>query len=325
MADSLIRILANDGLEPSAIELLTAHGIEVRTQKIAQENLADYIVQEKISGLLVRSATQVRKELIDACPELRFIGRGGVGLDNIDVAYAKQCGRMVTNTPAASSDSVAELVFAHLFSLARFLHHANRVMPATGNTAFSALKKQYAGATELRGKTLGIIGFGRIGQATAKVAMGLGMHVLPYDPMVGKAEIELDLFHTGDTISVEYETVSLERVFEESHMITLHVPMPANGQALISEREIAKMRHGVLLVNTARGGIIDETALLEGLNSGKIGGAGLDVFENEPSPNPALLNHERVSCSPHVGGNTLEAQERIGEEMARYILAFFGK
>jgi D-3-phosphoglycerate dehydrogenase len=318
-----VRILANDGLEASAITHLQAHGFEVRTTHVPQDALADYINKENIEALLVRSATKVRQPLVDACPGLRFVGRGGVGMDNIDVAYAREKGILVTNTPAASTDSVAEMVFAHIFALARYLHHANRVMPSEGTTRFGALKKSYAEAFELRGKTLGIIGFGRIGQAVAKMALSLGMRVLPYDPLVKETELEIDFLQTGDTFTIAMETVSLQEVFAHSDVITFHVPMPEDGKPLVAKAQMEQMKKGVLLINTARGGIIDETDLLEALNQGWLGGAGLDVFENEPTPLEALLSHPSISLSPHVGGSTAEAQERIGMEMAGYVMAHF--
>jgi D-3-phosphoglycerate dehydrogenase / 2-oxoglutarate reductase len=318
-----VRILANDGLEASAIAHLEAHGFEVRTTHVPQDALADYINQENIEALLVRSATKVRKVLIDACPGLRFVGRGGVGMDNIDVAYAREKGMLVTNTPAASTDSVAEMVFAHVFALARYLHHANRVMPTEGVAKFGALKKSYANAFELRGKTIGIIGFGRIGQAVAKMAFSLGMRVLPFDPLVKETELEIDFLQTGDTFTIAMETVSLQEVFAQSDVITFHVPMPEDGKPLVSMAEMKQMKKGVLLINTARGGIIHESDLLEALSQSLIGGAGLDVFDHEPTPLEALLTHPSISVSPHVGGSTAEAQERIGMEMAGYVMAHF--
>lgn len=189
-----MKILANDGISKSGEEALKAAGFEVITTKVAQEQLEKYINDNQIDALLVRSATQARKALIDACPTLKLIGRGGVGMDNIDVAYAKSKGLHVINTPASSSASVAELVFAHLFSGVRFLYNANRNMPLDGDAKFNELKKAYAAGTELRGKTLGIIGFGRIGQEAAKIAIGLGMKVIASDPFVEKATIQLDFF-----------------------------------------------------------------------------------------------------------------------------------
>ena len=194
-----MKVLANDGISQSGIEALGNSGFEVLTTSVAQEQLAAYINDQEIDALLVRSATKVRKELIDACPNLKLIGRGGVGMDNIDVDYAKSKGVHVINTPAASSSSVAELVFAHLFGMVRFLHDANRQMPLEGDSKFKALKKQYAGGTELRGKTLGIIGFGRIGREVAKIALGIGMKVIASDVFVGKATINVP-FYNGQSI-----------------------------------------------------------------------------------------------------------------------------
>lgn len=318
-----IRILANDGLEAGAIKKLEEHGFEVLTSKVPQEELVQYINENHISALIVRSATKVRKELIDACPNLYFIGRGGVGMDNIDVEYARACGKIVTNTPAASTNAVAEMVFAHLFTLARFLHLSNREMPEKGHTDFAKLKKSYSAAFELRGKTIGIIGFGRIGQATAKIALGLGMKVLPYARTRRETELELDFLKTGDTFTIAFETVDLDEVYANADIISLHVPMPEDGKPLLDAAAFSRMKPGVIIINASRGGVVDEQALLEALESGQVGAAGLDVFENEPQPNPALLSHPRISVSPHVGGSTVEAQERIGTEMADYLIAYF--
>lgn len=318
-----VKILANDGLAADAVASLREKGFEVITDKVAQEDLASYINQEGVKALLVRSATKVRESLFDACPNLEFVGRGGVGMDNIDVAYGRSLGRTVTNTPNSSTHSVAESVFAHLFSVARFLHHSNRIMPIKGQEEFSALKKSYASAFELKGKTLGIVGFGRIGQATAKIALGLGMRVLPYDPVVKQAELDIDFLQTGDTFTIQYDTVSLEEVFEHSDAITFHVPMPEDGKALVGAAEMEQMKDGVVLINTARGGILDEEALLDALAGGKVGFACLDVFEGEPKPKAALLNHDKISVSPHIGGSTQEAQQRIGEEMVERLVEHF--
>lgn len=317
------KILANDGLEKSGIDILTAHGFEVLTTHVPQEELVSFIQTNQIPALLVRSATKVRKELIDVCPSLQLIGRGGVGMDNIDVEYARSKGILVINTPEASTQSVAELVFAHLFSLARNLHLANREMPKKGHEAFNDLKKQYAKGFELAGKTMGIIGFGRIGQATARLALGLGMKVLPYDPVVQKTELSIDFLHTGDDFIIQFDTVALEEVITQSDIITLHVPMPANKQPIIGVSELDRMKKGVILINTARGGIIDEDALLNVLNSGHVAAAGLDVFMNEPKPRTDLLQHPRLSITPHIGGSTVEGQSRIGKELAEKIISFF--
>lgn len=311
------KILANDGIDAQGKLILEKAGFTVITEKVAQENLAQAINEHKYVGLTVRSATKVRKDVIDACPGLKLIGRGGVGMDNIDVEYARSKGIEVVNTPAASSHSVAELVFAHLFNAVRFLYDSNRQMPVSGDTQFEVLKKKYAKGIELKGKTIGIIGFGRIGQAVAKIALGCGMKVLAFDPFLKEALIHLDIYGVENKVAVKLHTVPLEKLLAESDFITLHVP----GGKLITKNEIAQMKQGVVLANAARGGVIDESDLIEGLNSGKIAHACLDVFENEPTPKKELLAHPKISLTPHVGAATEEAQERIGIELAELIIA----
>ncbi|QCX53716.1 NAD(P)-dependent oxidoreductase [Elizabethkingia sp. JS20170427COW] len=312
-----MKILANDGLDASGVEALTAKGFEVITDKVPQEFLIDFINAHEIKILLVRSATQVRKDLIDECPSLEIIGRGGVGLDNIDVSYAREKGLHVINTPSASSASVAELVFAHLFSGARFLEDSNRKMPLVGNKEFAQLKKNYGKGIELRGKTIGIIGMGRIGQEVAKVALGLGMRVIAADNQVGKADIKVK-FYNGQYINVDIETEPLPEVLKHADFISLHVPAQSGGY-LIDEKEIEMMKPGVAIVNCSRGGVIHEQALINGLNSGKISFAGLDVYENEPTPSSEILSHPKISLSPHIGAATNEAQDRIGLSLAEQI------
>ncbi len=312
-----MKILANDGISSKGIHLLVAAGFDVKTTKVAQEQLANYINQENIVGLLVRSATQVRKELIDECPGLKLIGRGGVGMDNIDVEYARSKGLHVINTPAASSESVAELVFAHLFGAVRFLHEANRNMPLEGDSSFKKLKKLYAKGTELKGKTLGIIGFGRIGQATARIALGIGMNIIYHDPYIDEASVEVPFFD-GQSLSFHFKSITKEEVLRSADLITLHVP--AQDQYVIGEKEFALMKEGVGIVNAARGGVVDEVALVNALESGHVAFAGLDVFESEPSPHIKILMHPNISLSPHIGAATGEAQDRIGEELATQII-----
>ena len=313
-----MKILANDGISQSGIDDLTAAGFEVLTTTVAQEQLENFINSESIVALLVRSATTVRKDLIDACPSLKIIGRGGVGMDNIDVEYAREKGLSVINTPAASSESVAELVFAHLFSGVRFLHDSNRAMPLDGDSKFKALKKAYAKGTELRGKTLGVIGFGRIGQATAKMALGLGMKVIAFDPFLDKTILSLSFFD-GQTIDLEIQTVSKETVLKESDFITLHVP--AQKEFVIGEAELELMKDGAGLINAARGGVVNEVALAKALNSNKLAFAGLDTFENEPTPAVQLLMNPKISLTPHIGAATNQAQDRIGSELASQIIS----
>lgn len=313
-----MKVLANDGISKSGIKALEKGGFEVITTKVAQEQVANYINTHDVKVILVRSATKVRKDIIDACPGLKIIGRGGVGMDNIDVTYAREKGLHVINTPASSSESVAELVFAHLFTGVRFLHDSNRNMPLEGDTHFDGLKKAYANGVELRGKTLGIIGFGRIGQAVAKMALGLGMKVVAADKFVSEAIIRVD-FYNGQFINVDIKTEPLEDIFKHSDFITLHVP--AQDGYVIGKEEFAQLKDGVGIVNCARGGVIDEVALVEALDNNKVLFAGLDVFENEPTPEIKILMHPKISLTPHIGAATGEAQDRIGTELAEQIIS----
>jgi D-3-phosphoglycerate dehydrogenase len=314
-----MNILANDGIANSGKILLEQAGHKVVTETVAQENLVDAINNENYEVVLVRSATTIRKEVMDACPNLKMIGRGGVGMDNIDVEYGRSKGLHVFNTPAASSQSVAELVMTQLFSLVRMTYDANKEMPVSGATSFKVLKKKYGKGVELRGKTLGIIGFGRIGQSVAQYAIGCGMHVIAHDPFVANADIKLSL--QGQSVTVSIATIGMEELLSSSDFISIHVPKQADGSAVIGAAELAKMQDGAYLVNIARGGVINESDLLAALDSGKVAGCALDVFENEPTPNDALLKHSKIASTPHVGAATLEAQDRIGEELANFIIA----
>ena len=313
-----MKVLANDGLDQSGIDGLQKAGFEVITTKVPQEELINYINENQVRTLLVRSATKVRKDIIDACPSLKIIGRGGVGMDNIDVEYAREKGINVINTPAASSASVAELVFAHLFSGCRFLTDSNRKMPVEGDTKFAELKKAYTKGVELRGKTIGIIGFGRIGQEVAKMALGLGMRVLAVDNFTEKVNLKVEFFN-GQSVDFEIKTQSKEEVLKEADFVTLHVP--AQKEFVIGQKEFDLMKNGAALVNCARGGVVDEEALLKALDSGKLAFAGLDVFINEPTPAKSVLSHPKISLTPHTGASTNEAQDRIGISLAEQIIS----
>ncbi len=317
-----MKILANDGLDAGGILTLEAAGFTVLLDKVPQENLINYINENQIAVLLVRSATTARKELIDACPSLKIIGRGGVGMDNIDVEYAKNKGIKVINTPDASSHSVAELVFAHLYGMVRFLHDSNRNMPLEGDVNFNALKKSYAGGKELKGKTIGILGFGRIGQAAAKIALGNRMNVIAYDTSIDNVDLDLKFFD-GQKVTFNIKTVSKEEVLQQADFISLHVPK--QSEYVISAKEFEMMKDGVVLVNAARGGVIDEIALVEAIKNGKVLSAAIDVFENEPKPPIQLLMNPSLSLTPHIGAATIEAQNRIGEELAQQIIKYFNK
>ncbi|NKI25045.1 3-phosphoglycerate dehydrogenase [Arenibacter sp. 6A1] len=315
-----MKVLANDGISKSGQEALNKAGFEVLEVNVAQEQLAKYINDQQVSVLLVRSATKVTKEVLDNCPTLKIIGRGGVGMDNIEVEYARSKGLHVINTPAASSSSVAELVFAHLFSGVRFLHDANRNMPLEGDSNFKKLKQAYAKGAELRGKTLGIIGFGRIGSETAKIALGIGMKVQFVDPVLQETTVTVPFFD-GQSVSFNLKSTSLEELLKSSDFISLHVP--AQNSYLIGKKEFDLMKPGVGIVNAARGGVLDEVALVDALESGKVAFAGLDVFETEPNPEIRILMHPDISLTPHIGASTAEAQDRIGLELASQIITIF--
>ncbi|KAA3637050.1 MAG: 3-phosphoglycerate dehydrogenase [Bacteroidetes bacterium] len=318
----MIKILANDGIHPDGKMLLEEAGYQVDTEKVAQEDLMD--VLPNYDAIIVRSATKVRKDLIDGCPNLKVIARAGVGLDNIDHDYARDKGLAVINTPAASSQSVAELAFGHMFSLARQLQNSNWEMRNLEEGKFKKLKKQYSTGFQLRGKTLGIIGFGRIGIETARIGLGLGMKVLPYDIIPDlKVDVDVSIYQSEEaSLTIKLKSVELDELLANSDFISLHIP--TSDRPVIGKAEIEKLKDGVILVNTARGNMIDEEALIEGLESGKIGGAALDVFVNEPNPNEAILQHPKIALSPHIGGSTVEAQTNIGLELADKIIAHFG-
>jgi len=312
----MINILANDGISNSGIDALKKSGFNIITTNVAQEQLENYINKESISVILVRSATTVRKDLIDNCPGIKIIGRGGVGMDNIDVEYARSKNIHVINTPAASSASVAELVFAHLYGGVRFLHESNRSMPLEGDSNFKKLKKAFAKGVELRGKTIGIIGFGRIGRETAKIALGIGMNVIAYDKFLESADIKLE-FMDNKTIDFNIKISKFDDLLKASDFISLHVPAQKNY--VIDKSEFNKMKDGVGIINAARGGVINEVELVSALESGKVAFAGLDTFENEPKPEIQLLMNSKLSLTPHIGAATNEAQDRIGLELAEQI------
>lgn len=312
-----MKILANDGVSKAGVDMLENAGHEVIQTKVAQEQLAKYMNENNVDVILVRSATKVRKDLIDACPNLKIIGRGGVGLDNIDVEYAKSKGLHVINTPAASSDSVAELVMAHALTGFRFLHLSNREMPLQGESKFKDLKKSYAKGEELQGKTMGIVGMGRIGQAVAKRAIGMGMKVIGHDKFMNEADVKLEFFD-GQHLTFKLKSIDFDEFLAQSDVITFHVP--AQKDYILGKAEIEKMKDGAGVINTARGGVIDEVAVVEALESGKLKFAAIDVFEKEPTPEVKLLMQPKLSLSPHIGGATNEAQSRIGTELAEQII-----
>ena len=316
-----MKILANDGISESGKNKLEEYGFKVDLTKVSQEQLVDYINTNSITSLLVRSATQVRKDIIDNCPSLKIIGRGGVGMDNIDVEYAKSKGLQVINTPAASSKSVAELVFSHLFSCVRFLHESNRSMPLDGDSKFKDLKKSYAKGTELSGKTLGIIGFGRIGQEVAKIGIGIGMNIIFFDKLNKEVSLTLNFFD-GQSKTFNLSSSSYEDLLNSSDFITVHIP--ASDKYIIDSNEFSQMKNGVGILNLSRGGILNEEELLKNIESGKVSFAGIDTFENEPKPSIKILMNSSISLTPHIGAATNEAQDRIGVELADKINEILG-
>ena len=311
-----MNILANDGISSSGKTLLESKGFSVNIVNVAQEQLINFINDKNIEVLLVRSATEVRKILIDNCKNLKLIGRGGVGMDNIDVDYAKQKGLKVINTPAASSNSVAEIVFAHLFGSVRFLYDSNRNMPLDGDVNFKKLKKNYSLGSELSGKTLGIIGFGRIGQATARIALGVGMKILVHDPNLNSTNLTLEILNKNLDFSIKID--SFEDVLKNSDFITLHTP--SQKKPIIGKKEIEMMKKGAGIINASRGGVVDEDAIIENLNKNHLSFAAFDTFINEPNPSIRLLMHPKISLTPHIGAATNEAQDRIGIELAEQII-----
>ena len=317
-----MKILANDGISALGINLLEKENFKVITTKVAQDQLIDFINEEKIDVILVRSATKVRKDIIDSCPSIKIIGRGGVGMDNIDVEYARSKGIKVINTPGASSVSVAELVISHLMCMVRFLSDSNRNMPLEGESNFAGLKKKYAKGIEVTGKTIGFIGFGKIGQEVAKKAIGMGMNVLYYTRTSKSTELTLNFFN-GESKIFKLESSSLEDIITKSDFISVNTP--STDKPIISKKEFDKMKEGVGIINASRGGVISELDLINALDFGKVAYAGLDVFENEPTPNMKILMHPDISLTPHIGGATVDAQNKIGEELAEQIISILKK
>jgi len=298
----MIKILVTDGMDKGSVQTLKDMGYKVTEQFFEPEELKEQV--KGFNVVIVRSATKVRKDIIDSAAEtgnLKLIIRGGVGVDNIDVTYAESKGIKVRNTPKASISAVAELALGHMFCLARFIGIANVTM-REGKWN----KKKYTGI-ELSGKTLGLIGFGRIGRELAKKAKALEMKVI-YNDILGPAKDY-----------PEYSFVSLDELLADSDFISLHVPGNKDESPVIGKPEFSKMKDGASLINCARGSVVDEAALLEALNSGKIAGVGIDVFPEEPTKNLELVNHERVSVTPHIGASTKEAQKRIGAEIVSII------
>ncbi len=293
-----MKILVTDGISAEGAKILTDAGHDVQLKSLSASELRATIAP--YDCIVVRSATKVTKEVIEAGPNLKVIARGGVGVDNIDVKHAQSKGILVLNTPAASAISVAELAIGHMLAIARFLHVSSMEMRG-GKWP----KKEYSKGIELYKKTLGILGLGNIGKEVARRALGLGMSVLAYDPPFTPMDFLVEI-------------TTKEKLLQNSDFITLHLPFKKEQGPILGRKEFELMKKGVVIINCARGGVVDEAVLLENLTTGKVAGAGLDVFVDEPPTEvqKALINHPRVSVSPHIGGSTVEAQERVGAEIA---------
>ncbi|MDA8686847.1 3-phosphoglycerate dehydrogenase [Robiginitalea sp.] len=312
------KILANDGIATTGKNKLEVSGFEVITTNVAQNQLIEYINSHQINVLIVRSATRVEQELINACPTLEIIGRIGTGVDNIAVDYAIKKGLKVLNTPGAGAQSVAELTMAHLLGGSRLMHESNRIMPLEGDQQFKSLKKQYAVGHEVHGKTLGILGMGNIGKAVARMGASLGLEICYHDPHCEEVHIPISFNQGNQSITLSFRSKPLEEILASSDFISLH--LPAQSETVIGKRELGIMKPGSALINTARGGLVDEVALLEALDSGHLRFAALDVYESEPYPEIQLLMRPELSLTPHIGGSTPEAQERASLELARSII-----
>jgi len=299
----MLRILISDGMENEAVNKLKAMNLDVVERHYGMDELMEEI--KNFDVLIVRSNTKVKKDVIDAActaGKLKLIIRGGVGLDNIDVAYAKANGIQVRNTPNASSASVAELVIGQMFNLARFIHNSNITM-RQGQWN----KKAYEGI-EIFNKTLGVIGFGRIGRETANKASALGMNIV-YTDVIGEVD------------NLKYKYLPMDELLKASDFVSVHIPYSGDN-AVIGKREIEMMKDGAYIINCARGGVVDEEALLEALDNNKLAGAAIDVFVQEPAKNSPLVKHDKVSCTPHIGASTQEAQARIGDEIVEIIFNY---
>ncbi|PQJ23350.1 NAD(P)-dependent oxidoreductase [Tenacibaculum sp. SG-28] len=313
-----MRILINDKISENGIATLRAAGFEVIVTKVAQVQLENYICENSIDAIVVNHNTGVTQELLEACPSIKLIACTRPNMDNIDIDYAYENGIHVVNATKATTIAVAELVFAHLFGMVRFLHQSNREMPLEGDSRFGDLKKQFSVGQELRGKTLGIIGLGKVGTEVAKIAVGIGMRVIAtHSTKSENPEVTLSFFD-GQSITIPIATKKTEDVLKAADFISIHTPLL--DDYVIGEKQLALMKDNVGIVNTAIGGVIDEIALVNAIKKGKVKYAGLDVYENQPTPEIQLLMNPEISLTPNIGGTTKESQERIGDEIAKQII-----
>ncbi|MCG8184052.1 NAD(P)-dependent oxidoreductase [Tenacibaculum piscium] len=313
-----MKILANDGISKSGKNTLENAGFEVITTKVAQEQLQNFINDEAINAIIIKNNIQIHSELIDNCPSLKLIANASTNNDNIDVIYAQECGVEVVNINDASANAIAELVFAHLLGMVRFLHQANREMPLEGDMNFNSLKKHFSEGTELRGKTLGIIGMNIDGQQVAKIALGLGMKVIGFDVEFNDTITIPVEFYNGQMIDIEIEMTNSDELLKDADFITLHLSSEENH--VIGAKEFEKMKNGVGFINVAQSGLVDEIALVNAIESRKVKYAGLDTFENQPTPEIQLLMNPELSLSPNIAALTQESQHKISTELADKII-----
>ncbi|AEW85143.1 D-3-phosphoglycerate dehydrogenase [Flavobacterium columnare ATCC 49512] len=315
-----MKILANDGLSNQALLLLDNNRFEVLTTKVAQEQLSNYLNKNQIEILIVGNATKINQSIINTCPNLKIIGKLGLEMDNIIIDTNHPNTIKLLNTPNASVNAVAELAIGHLISGARYLHDSNRNMPLEGDTHFNQLKKVYSTGLELKGKTLGIIGFGKIGKAVAQKALALGMKVIATANERKQTSVEIE-FYTGQKTTIPLDLMPLDDLLPLADFISLHIP--PQEKYLLTATEFKRMKQGVGIINCSKGELINEVDLIEYLENKKISFAGLDVFQGEPNPAVQLLMHPDISLTPHIGGSTTETFENMSIEMAHKIIDLY--
>ena len=311
-----MKILANDGISTSGETLLIEAGHEILNHRVSQEHLVQFINENQVEILLVKNATSIDHQVIDSCKSLKIIGKAGTEMNNVAVDYAIEKGLYVISTPNSYARAVAELVFAHFFSLARFLHDSNRMMPLEGDSKFNLLKKTYQNAAELFGKTLGVIGSGSNALEVIKMGISLGMNVIIFNEISKSEKVNLDFFD-GQKLVFELKSVKFEEILEKSDFISI-LNTEKSGY-LIDSEEFEIMKNGAYLVNIAKGAV-NEVTLVDYLENKKLAGAALDVFEYEPKPDIQVLMNPSLSLSPNLASVTTDAIEKTGKELAEQII-----
>lgn len=311
-----MKILANDGISTSGENLLKEAGLEILDNRVSQEHLINFINENNVDVLLVKNATAINNEIIDSCKSLKIIGKAGITMDNVAVDHAIEKGLFVISTPNSYSKAISEMAFAHFLTLARHLHDSNRLMPLEGDSKFNLLKKSYQNATELHGKTLGVIGMDNNALEVIKTGISLGMNILAYSKNPKTENVTLEFFD-GQKLVFEIKSVKFGEILDNSDFISV-ICNEENGYILDSE-QFEMMKDGAYLVNFAKGAV-NEVSLVEYLENKKIAGAALDVFELEPKPDIQVLMNPSLSLSPNVASVTTDSQEKTGKELAEQII-----